>query len=500
MLVAAGQVNQHVDDPADALEPAELMAESLRRASVAGGGTGLLEAADAVYVVHQLSWRYPDVGRLVAERLGASPRRVVESVMGGNLAGSMLNAAARAIQAGEADVVLLTGAEAWRSRNKARAAGVEPPWTVQPDDGPGPERFGEPTPLTSELEDRRGVTLPVHIYPLFEIALRAGLRLGVDAHRERLGHLWSAFSEVAAANPDAWIQRAFTPEEIAEPSPDNRMISFPYTKRLCSNNAVDMGAGLVLTSVAAAEAHGVPRDSWVFLHSGADAVDHWFVSNRADLRSSPAVRLAGRDALDLAGIGPDGLAHVDLYSCFPAAVQIAARELGLAPARAKEGGWGGVGASVPLTVTGGMAFAGGPWNNYTTHGVATMWRVLREDPGSTGLCTANGGYVTEHAMTVMSTEPPAAGTFRWSCPQAEVDALPRVEVDDTHTGPITVESYTVTHDREGRARALVAARTKDKRRTWCSTSHGDLLAAMEDEEFVGSSGMRTADGTALFDI
>ena len=39
-----------------------------------------------------------------------------------------------------------------------------------------------------------------------------------------------------------------------------------------------------------------------------------------------------------------------------------------------------------LTVTGGMTFAGGPWNNYVTHGVATMVGVLREDPGDLGLC------------------------------------------------------------------------------------------------------------------
>ena len=33
-------------------------------------------------------------------------------------------------------------------------------------------------------------------------------------------------------------------------------------------------------------------------------------------------------ALELAGVGVDDLAHVDLYSCFPSAVEIAAYELG----------------------------------------------------------------------------------------------------------------------------------------------------------------------------
>src|SRR3546814_4122791 len=68
-----------------------------------------------------------------------------------------------------------------------------------------------------------------------------------------------------------------------------------------SNNAVEQGAGVILCSAERAEALGVPRDRWVFPHSGTDAHDHYFVSNRYDLGSSPAMRLAGRAALDLAG-------------------------------------------------------------------------------------------------------------------------------------------------------------------------------------------------------
>jgi acetyl-CoA C-acetyltransferase len=506
VLVGTGQLSQRTTDPTEAHEPAEMMVQALRAAEAASEGHGVLADADAVFTVHQLSGRYANVGRLVADRVGASPRRVVESVMGGNLAGSMVNAAARAIQAGDADVVLVAGAEAWRTRSRARARGVELGWTVQGDDIGPAEAYGDAAPLTSPLEEARGVVMPVHVYPLFEVALRAELGLSVATHRRRLGRLWSAFSEVAAENPHAWVREALSPEEISEASPDNRMVSSPYTKRLCSNNAVDQGAALVLTSVAAAEAHGVPRDNWVFLHSGADAVDHWHVSSRADLRSSPAIRLAGRDAFALAGIEAEDLAHVDLYSCFPVAVQIAARELGLVPRHADEGrgpidgaGWGGIGAEVALTVTGGMSFAGGPWNDYPTHGLATMWDVLRRDPGATGLCTANGGYVTEHAMVVLSSDPPTFGSYRHSEPQAEVDALPACAVDDEHVGPVTVESGTVVHDREGPVRALVAARTPVGARTWCATTDVAAMEAFETVELVGRAAHREADGTLHLD-
>ncbi len=502
VVVGVGQVAHRGDEPTRAPSPDALMVDALRDAEADSGGHDLLTSIDSMRTVGQISWRYPNVGRTVAERIGATPRQYLESRMGGNLGGSLVIDAARAIQAGQADVAVVCGAEAWRSRSRARAAGIDLPWP-SPDGEPAdladpPEMYGPSTPLSSELERERGITAAPTIYALFEVALRARLGLSVEAHRQRIGELWSAFSEVAAGNPHAWSPAAMTSAEIREPSPSNRMISFPYTKRLCSNNHVDQGAGLILTSVEAAERHGVPRERWVFLHAGAEAVDHWWLSERADLCSSPAIRLAGRDLFALAGTEVDAVSHVDLYSCFPSAVQIAARELGLASQDAAQGtGWGGIGARVALTVTGGMNFAGGPWNDYPTHALATMAGVLRADPGATGLCTANGGWTTEHALLLLSTEPPASGAFRSSTPQPEVDALPSVRSDDGWEGPVTVESITVIHDREGPERAVAATLTPTGHRAWCASTDPDLMAAAEVDELVGEPAVRTSDGEVV---
>jgi acetyl-CoA C-acetyltransferase len=495
VLVGTGQVTVRTGSDDPVLEPADLMAEALRRAESDSGGRGLLASTEQLLTVNQLSWRYRNVALAVSERIGARPRRLATSVVGGNLCGVMVARAAADIQRGEADVIVICGGEATRTKSRLRSDGVEPSWTVQAEDIEPEESIGDARPLFSEVEARRRVLQPVNVYPLFEVALRARLGLGVDEHLHRIGALWSAFSEVAATNPYAWIRTPMSAEEIVVPTEYNLMISYPYTKRLCSNSQVDEGAALILTSVGAAERAGVPRDRWVFLHAGAEAVDHWNVSNRIDLCSSPALRVAGRDAFALADTGVDDIAHVDLYSCFPAAVQIGAIELGLiADPTANGAGWGGVGAGVPLTVTGGMTFAGGPFNNYTAHGIATMAGVLREDAGSVGLCTANGGYTTEHAVIIMSTDPPRAGAFRHSDPQAEVDAMPRMELDDAWAGPVTVESATVAHDRSGPVFALVAARTPSGERTWCRSEDLDLMHAVETVELVGRAGNRDADG------
>jgi acetyl-CoA C-acetyltransferase len=242
-----------------------------------------------------------------------------------------------------------------------------------------------------------------------------------------------------------------------------------------SNNMVEQGAGLIMCSVERAESLGIPRDRWVFLHAGSDAHDHRFVSNRADLASSPAIRLAGRSVLESAGIGVDDLAHVDLYSCFPSAVQIAAKELGL-------------GLDRPLTVTGGMSFAGGPWNNYVMHSIATMAGLLRDGRREIGLCSANGGYVTKHAFGVYSAEPPRSGRYVHTEPQEAIDALPRRELAEDHHGAATIEAYTVMHDRDGEPeRALIACLTPDGGRAWGNSTDSTLMKAMVTDEFVGRS-------------
>jgi acetyl-CoA C-acetyltransferase len=262
-----------------------------------------------------------------------------------------------------------------------------------------------------------------------------------------------------------------TAEEVRTATPDNRMVGFPYTKAMNSNWDLDQAAAVVLCSAEAADRAGVARDRWVFPWAGTDAHDTPHVTNRWSLAASPAIRIAGRAALALAGVGVDDVGHIDLYSCFPSAVQVAAGALGLDEGR-------------QLTVTGGLTFAGGPLNNYVTHSVATMVGVLRCDPGSLGLITANGGYLTKHAIGVYSTEPPPHG-FRWQDLQADVDALPTRPAEPSTDAPVTVEAYTVLHDRGGPVRAVAACLHRSGGRSWGTVTDPGVMAVMMAEEHVG---------------
>lgn len=472
VLVGAGQLLQRTT-PDDALEPVDMIAEAARRAADDAGAPDILQALDSIRIVALLSWRYVNHAALVAERVGASPRETAYTSMGGNTPQTLVNKTARAIAAGELDVALIGGAEAWRTRMAQRKQDLKPDWTVEPEGTEPAVVLGEELSMTHPSEAARGIVMPVQLYPVFENALRAAAGRTWDEHLRVISELWARFSDVAATNPYAWIREPKTAEQIRTASPDNRMVGFPYTKMMNSNNDVDQAAALLLCSVDAARRLAVPEDRWVFPLSGTDAHDTPFVSNRQDLHSSPAIRVAGRRALELAGVGIDDVQHVDLYSCFPSAVEIGAAELGLSLDR-------------QLTVTGGLSFAGGPWNDYVSHSIATMAGVVRADPGSIGLCSANGGFTTKHAMGLYSTTPPANG-FAWEDVQAEVDAATdaRALVEE-HEGPVSIESYTVMHERDGSmANAVVACLTPSGGRTWATSTDADVMKAMTSDDLVG---------------
>lgn len=483
VLIGYGQVNhrEEIDPARRSVEPVDLMAAAVERAA----GAAVIEAVDSIRVVNILSAQYRDPGLLLGQRIGASDFTTLYSPVGGNVPQSLLNQACLDIQRGRAGVVLLAGAETWRTRRGLRAKGAKLVWTEQDRSVPMAEVSGDDVPMAGDAEIRISLDRPAYVYPLFEQALRVANDESIDDHLKRIGELWARFNAVAVENPNAWIRKPSTADDIRHPGPQNRMISWPYTKLMNSNNMVDQGAALVLTSVEQARRLKIPAERWVYPHAGTDAYDTPSIAERHELHRSAAIRIAGARALELAGLGIDDVDYVDLYSCFPSAVQVAAAELGLRvddPAR-------------PLTVTGGLTFAGGPWSNYVMHSIATMAELLVANPGRRGLVTANGGYLTKHSFGVYSTEPPAE--FRWEDTQPVVDREPTTDAAVAWEGMGTVEAWTTPYDREGRPeKVFVAVRTPEGSRTLAVVTDGAAAQASVREDIGGAKVAVAADGGA----
>ena len=481
VLVGIAQIAQRVDDPATAEEPLHLMIRATRAAARDAGAPALLTGATSVRVIRGM-WPYGNPARAVAEAIGNPAAETGLSFWSGTAVHHLLCVSALEIQRGTHRTVILTGAECGDTQAKARRAGVDLAWREAP--GRPDRTIGVELRMRHRAEAARGIVNPVQMYPIFENAIRHARGETIDAHIERISRLWAGFSQAAAENPNAWMRERKDPLEIRTPGPGNRPISFPYTKLMNSNEKVDQGAALILTSTDIARRLGIARAKWIFPWASAETHDTYAVSHRDNLHSAPGLGIAGSRCLEMADLGIDDIDHLDVYSCFPSAVQVAATELGLDENK-------------PLTVTGGMAFAGGPLNNYAMHGIARMAEVLRDSAGDIGLVTGNGGFLTKHAFAVFSCEPPTRA-YGHDEPQQRVDAMPTCELAESARGSAEIESYTVMFGRDGPSIGLAACLLPDGRRAWANTTDAEALDAMLTQEFCGRPAHIDMGGTVTF--
>ncbi len=478
VVVGVGQITNRVRHVESDARPTEDLILDAVRAAVADTGTdAVLGAVDRLTAVFCIGWYFPDLAKLLAETLGIAPRQLVNTIVGGNSPQKIVNDAARAIARGELDVALLCGGEAVASRRKAHRAGHKLPWP----------RHEAPESRTQELlagcspyELTLGLFMPSSTFPMYENGLRAHAGESIDEHQAKVSEQCAAFSGVAATHPNAWFQQARTAEEIRTVTPTNRMVGFPYPKYMTALPEVDMGAALIVCSAAKAEALGIAEERWVYVHACADVTDTEALGERVNFYSSPGARVCGAQAFAQAGVGPEAVDFVDLYSCFPCVPQIGAQELGFA-GRPWE----------TLTVTGGLPYFGGPWNNYSMHAIATMVGRLRDAPDARGLVYAIGMWLTKQSVGIYSGRPPADG-FQLVDPapyEAELAAEVRPAFIEQADGAVTVESYSIAHNREGEPETgFVFARLEDDARTLALVTDRAMLEWMETHEGVGARG------------
>jgi acetyl-CoA C-acetyltransferase len=474
VLAAAGQSVRRPGEPE--CSPLELMVRAAREAGATDTGQRLLERVRSVAVVDCLSWPVPDPGSLLAAELGLGGVETVRTLTSGTGPLDLLADACAEIQDGRLEAALIAGAEAILPFKRSLQEGELTDWPEQEPETAPTRVLGDPRPASHEAEMAAGLLAPVHYYPWFESALGAAAGETPEEHRERVARLWRRFAEVAVGNPYAWTREAPPPERILEHA-ENRMVAFPYSKLMTANIQVDQGAAVLLCRARDAASVGLTPEDCVYVHATAAAHDHWHAASRQELHRSPAITACARATLGHAGLGIDDVAHLDLYSCFPSAVQIAAAELGVdleGPGR-------------PPTVTGGLTFAGGPGSNYVTHSLVTMAERLRKSPEEYGFLTGVGWYMTKHANALLSTRPPER-PYAHAEPQAEVDALPRREIAEPAAPEEPVEAFTVVYARDGTpGQAIFSALRPDGSRALGSSADAGFVQALLAGETAGQA-------------
>src|SRR3954454_24459298 len=236
VIVGVGEIIDRPKEITDGLEPLDLLEQALLRAE-ADAGARLLGEVQSLDVVNFLSWRYRDPEQLLAQRLGVTPAHCYYGPVGGESPIRYLHEAALRIARGECEVAVVCGAEAQSSATKAERAGVTLPWTPFAHDVEEPKRGAA---FQKPLAVKLGVFKPVTVYPLYESATSAHWGQSPREALAESGQLWSSFSKVASENPNSWLKRRFAPDEITTPTPENRLIAWPYTKLMVANPMVNM--------------------------------------------------------------------------------------------------------------------------------------------------------------------------------------------------------------------------------------------------------------------
>ena len=455
----------------DAPEPLALWEEAARSAAADSGGRDVVAAIDDVNVVYSMSWTYDDAPGRLAERLGLRPGGRRLSGLSGTSSQKMLDDAADRILAGEIDLALVTGAEALATKKRMKKEGRKPAWSHAPEKRP-------PVPIEDALhpsEVAHGIFQAYLTFAMFETARRAHLGTPPDEYIRQVGELLAPMTKIAAANPNAWFREEHTVEELVTVTERNRLVAHPYTKNLVAIMDIDMSSALLIASDEKADALGVPKDRRVYLRGWCAAKDPVYVAEREDLWRSVAMRETSRVAMEMAGVGIDDIAHLDLYSCFGSSIAFARDALGIAP-----------GDRRPVTVTGGLPFYGGPGSDYVGHSAATMVERLREEPGAFGMVSGVGMHMTNHVYAVYSSEPGPVARPDQAAAQARVDAEPRRPITGSPSGPATVATYSVVHGRGGPEYGLAVCDLPDGSRCYAKTESQDLMREMESREWVGT--------------
>ena len=486
VLIGVGQSIYPADDYSAAPSPLESMHQvTLKAAEDACLTPQQLENLDAIGMMETILWSPKNGPDLLAESLNIKRCKHISMRTGGQTPVTLLNLFARDIAEGRSEFALLVGTNNLHTLNQSKA---DLNW---PTGGSGaPEIIGLPNWGNSPLEAEYGMNEATTVYPMIENALRAERGLSLSTHIDAVANLMSPFTRIAAGNPYAWFPTERSAKEIATVSRANRMITYPYTKYLNAVISTNQSAAVIICSIEKAIQLGVPEQQWVYWRGGDQAREKiWHFSDRASFTKCKAMGDAASNALSEAGCLTDNISVFDFYSCFPSAIEMACKELGIAEDDPRD-----------FTVTGGLPYAGGPGNNYALHSIAAMAQRVRSSQNTkehTGLVTGNGWYMTKHAAAVLSSEPPIKPykpasngvQDKINTPANTIpgEALATRPVNDKQS---TIETYTVTFHRDGTpARGIVVGHTSEGQRFVANTPNDrDLLETFCETEQVGCVG------------
>ncbi|KAI5468101.1 hypothetical protein BGZ63DRAFT_500188 [Mariannaea sp. PMI_226] len=500
IIVGVGELRNKHAELSDDAEPAVLISRAVRLAlEDASISEKDLMGVDSISIVPPWTWAYPNLPELIAEKLKAKPNHLITGYHGGNQPAALCDEAARRIAVGESRLAIVAGGEALASLARFQKAGkLPPPGWSKPDPAAKVISPSDLSLLGENVGTRHSLGLPIHIYPMYENALRARSQQTQQENNRESAELYAEFDKIARAQPYSWRfgEASRDANAIGTVTKDNRMICTPYPLLMNAFNSVNLAAACIITSVEHAEHLRIPQDKWIYVLGGAGTSVHDNVWERPNFHSSPSLEQSIDAALASSQLSAEDIDAFDFYSCFPIVPKLACKHLGLSLTRPTK----------PISLLGGLTSFGGAGNNYSMHAITEMVRQLRKHTYRNGLVLANGGSLTHHHSLCLSWQPRKGSegyARRNPLPQLTEDLFVP-PIDEQADGPASIETYTVEYDRKGNPKvAYIIGRISQTGHRFVA-NHGDAATMQKlvdpDLEPIGLSGIvhQSRDGRNLF--
>lgn len=485
IIIGVGQVSESVpEDLTTASSHADLTAKAAQQALLDTGVENLAGEIDTVVGVRTFAdstptWACPFGGsdnfpRSVANRIKAKPKNAIYEVIGGQSPQKLVGEFFEKLNRGDCELVLLAGGEVMANIKVASKKKVSLDWSESPGGELEDRGMNDGEHLITRLEFEHKLMQPTQFYGLMENARRG--QQDLQDYSKEMAEEFSKLSEIAASNSLAVDQSYRSVDDLLTISDSNKMVVSPYPKGLVAKDGVNQAAALLLTTVGKAKALGIAEQQWVYLHGYADTKERVLLE-RNHIGQSKAMEQALLGALAAAGKAPEDIAHFDLYSCFPIVVSEAKDILGIEKNDPRK-----------MSQTGGLAYFGGPGNNYTMHGIAELVGCLREHPDSFGLAYGNGGWMSKHSVGIYSSQASRWKTCDSVALQYTVDSDPKPEIDYEPNGEAIVEAYTINYFQGKPLNSVVIGRLKSSHKRFYAINpffDGDTLAVAVTGDVVG---------------
>ena len=451
------------------LDEALLLMDHAVKAALSDSGNKLVKDYIDEIRIPKGFWRYRDPGKWIAKNNDFKSIPITYVTKIGVLQQNLINDACLKIENGEINASIILGGEA---RYKQLRSIIEKKEYSETELDENPDFYikaKEDIYGDEELEELGAMA--VGYYAAMETAIRKNDGEKINDHQNNIASMYEEFSKIASNNKDGWIDNPYSKEEILENSKKNKMLAYPYNKLHCTSWNVNQSAALIICSEELANKLEIDKNKRVYPITSSENNHMIAIQQRPKIFDSLGMQYAANSISKVIERLDITLDAYDLYSCFPAAIKMFSKSLGLDN-------------EISKTITGSMAYAGGPLNSFVLHSTVKMIQKIRTSELSHGLVTGVSGMMTKQSFCVWGKIYQEQFIFNDVTGQAELNEIP-IELSSITEGEGEIIGYTIIEGSESIPKAVLYIDDEKKHRKVVSSFDKIFINLLMEEEWVG---------------